>query len=99
MRATMFSVLLGAASVAAVMVPQSAMAQTRTSADTVGASKLVVVGDDRRPGHGGPGGFVNCPPGTQPTPFDMPIYDDEGLFVVGYKTVWFCLPDDLEPAG
>ncbi|MGH8611228.1 MAG: hypothetical protein ACREYF_04040 [Gammaproteobacteria bacterium] len=40
-----------------------------------------------------------CPSGTFLSPFDMPIYDDEGLFVVGYQTVWFCLPEDLEPAG
>ncbi|MGH8606421.1 MAG: hypothetical protein ACREX9_03070 [Gammaproteobacteria bacterium] len=41
-----------------------------------------------------------CPLGTFLSPFDMPIYDDEeGLFVVGYETVWFCLPEDLEPAG
>ena len=29
----------------------------------------------------------------------MPIYDADGLFVVGYETVWVCIPDDLEPAG
>lgn len=48
----------------------------------------------------GPKDFVNrCPLGTHLSPFDMPIYDQEGLFVVGYKTIWFCLPDDLEPEG
>lgn len=40
-----------------------------------------------------------CPKGTHLAPFDMPIYDRNGVFVVGYKTVWMCLPDDLEPAG
>jgi len=43
---------------------------------------------------------IRCPDGTFLSPFEMPIYDDnDGLFVVGYETVWFCLPDDLEPAG
>jgi hypothetical protein len=46
-----------------------------------------------------PGGLVNCPAGYHLSPFDMPVYDDAGLFVVGYETVWFCIPDDLEPAG
>jgi len=40
-----------------------------------------------------------CPKGTSLSPFEMPIYDDDGLFVVGYQTVWFCIRDDLEPAG
>lgn len=40
-----------------------------------------------------------CPEGTVASPFEMPIYDeDDGLFVVGFKTVWFCIPEDLEPA-
>jgi hypothetical protein len=33
------------------------------------------------------------------TPFEMPIYDDEGWFVVGWETVWYCVDEDLEPAG
>lgn len=40
-----------------------------------------------------------CPDGTHLSPFDMPIYDAKGLFVVGHETVWMCIPDDLEPAG
>jgi hypothetical protein len=44
--------------------------------------------------------YVNaCPKGTTLTPFPMPIYDDDGLFVIDFRTVWFCLPADLEPAG
>jgi len=42
---------------------------------------------------------IRCPEGTFHSPFEMPIYDNDGLFVVGYETVWFCLPDDLEPEG
>ena len=38
-----------------------------------------------------------CPAGTVPSQFDMPIYD--GLFVVDFEKVWFCLDEDLEPAG
>lgn len=42
---------------------------------------------------------ARCPEGTFLSPFEKPIYDDDGLFVVGYETVWYCLRDDLEPAG
>lgn len=49
------------------------------------------------PGKDAPNTF--CPGGTVATPFEQPIYDDEGLFVVGYETVWYCLPVDLEPEG
>lgn len=45
-------------------------------------------------------GFVApCPSGTFLSPFEMPVYDNNGLFVIDYKTVWFCIPNDLEPAG
>ena len=40
-----------------------------------------------------------CPGGTVATPFEQPIYDENDLFVVGYETVWFCIPVDVEPAG
>ncbi|NOZ52191.1 MAG: hypothetical protein GXP08_03445 [Gammaproteobacteria bacterium] len=40
-----------------------------------------------------------CPKGTSRSPFEMPIYDDDGHFVVDYKTVWFCIRDDLQPEG
>lgn len=43
---------------------------------------------------------ARCPEGTELSPFPMPIYDDEtGLFVIGFKTVWYCLSTELEPAG
>lgn len=45
------------------------------------------------------GGIVECPAGSALSPFMMPIYDKDGLFVVDFETVWFCLPKDLEPAG
>ncbi len=67
----------------------------------------------RRTGDGpGPMGFTGqlCPAGTEPSAFPMPIYDpigpdgipgtaDDGLFVDHFETVWYCLPEDLEPAG
>jgi len=58
----------------------------------------------RRSGGGGPPTIppvlgARCPPGTVLSAFPMPIYDDDGLFVIGYETVWYCLPEDLEPAG
>ena len=63
-----------------------------------GAFKLVERRDSTPPR--GPGDLVNrCPDDTTLTPVDMPVYDEEGLFVVGHKIVWFCLPDDLQPEG
>lgn len=50
--------------------------------------------------HSHPDDFLGrCPKGTVASPFEMPIYDKDGLFVVGFRTVWFCIPEDLEPAG
>jgi hypothetical protein len=40
-----------------------------------------------------------CPLGSSLSPFDMPIYGEDGFFVVGFKTVWMCLPEDVVPAG
>ena len=40
-----------------------------------------------------------CPEGTFLSPFEMPIYDSDGKFVIGYETVYYCLPIGLEPAG
>jgi hypothetical protein len=32
--------------------------------------------------------------------FDVPIYDPvHGWWVIGWETTWFCVPEDLEPAG
>ena len=100
----MFVVAIGAA--AAAMAPQPAVAETRTAtvvADTrsgsaagSGTLKLAVVD---RGGRAGPDGFASCPEGSYLSPFEMPIYDADGRFVVGYETVWYCIPDDLEPAG
>ena len=42
---------------------------------------------------------IFCPGGTVATAFDQPIYDDDGLFVIGSETVWYCVPADLEPEG
>jgi len=42
---------------------------------------------------------IKCPRGSSLQPYEMPIYDDRGLFVIGHKTVWFCIPDDATPAG
>lgn len=72
-------------------VPASSFAvkkRSRTSLRKSFSTKLTLIGD-----------FINCPPGTVPTAFPMPIYDEEGLFVIGYETVWFCIDEDLEPQG
>ncbi len=51
-------------------------------------------------GWGGPGDIVNkCASDEVLTAVEVPIYDDEGLFVIGWKTVWMCIPAGLEPAG
>ena len=42
---------------------------------------------------------VRCPDGYELQPFDMPIYDEEGLFVIGHETVWFCIDPTAPPAG
>jgi hypothetical protein len=42
--------------------------------------------------------LIMCPENTVPSAFPMPIYDKKGLVVIGYKTVWYCLPEGLEPA-
>jgi len=42
---------------------------------------------------------ARCPAGSVLSPFDMPIYDDQGLFVIGLESVWVCVPANLEPAG
>jgi len=62
----------------------------RESERKSGLVKLQVIGDYK----------IACPPGTVPTAFPMPIYDEEtGLWVVDYETVWFCIDEDLEPEG
>jgi hypothetical protein len=43
----------------------------------------------------GPG----CPEGTVLILWNKPIYDADGLFVVGWELVPYCVPEDLEPAG
>ncbi|WP_404790016.1 hypothetical protein [Altericista sp. CCNU0014] len=51
-------------------------------------------------GLGGPGVLrAGCPKGQTPSSWQKPIYDKNGLFVVGWETVATCIPDDLEPAG
>jgi hypothetical protein len=42
---------------------------------------------------------AKCPKGTVSIVHEMPVYDEDGLFVVCYKKVPFCVPEDLEPAG
>lgn len=115
MRAKTKMFMLGVVSAAAVVLaPQPGLAaDSRASAtEEKTATAVVQQPDGRGPavgglvvvagrggGGSGPGGIVWCPPGYHLSPFEMPIYDEAGLFVVGYETVWFCIPDDLEPAG
>lgn len=84
---------------AAVGAPAATTVAYEPATRTGGVAVLAL----RAPRGGGPTGpidsFINCPPGYHPSPFEMPVYDDDGLFVIGYETVWFCIPDDLEPAG
>ena len=87
------------------------IASTRNTGELDTASKFVYQNDQttatlklRKPtthGHLGPTEVIvdRCPEDTVLTPYDMPIYDEDGLFVIGYKKTWFCLPVDLEPEG
>lgn len=91
--------LLGACSiVAGLLMPQAAMAATRAPEET---RRTTVSVPDTRPSSGLSisDRIINCPADTHPVPFDMPVYDEDGLFVVGHYTVWFCIPDDYEPQG
>ncbi len=88
--------LLGACSiVAGLLMPQAAMAATVAPEEL---RRTTVKAPAPRPTTG-PIILINCPKGSTPSPFEMPIYDDDGWFVVGYETVWFCIPDDFEPQG
>jgi hypothetical protein len=40
-----------------------------------------------------------CPKGQVHSSWQKPIYDANGLFVVGWETVYTCIPADLEPQG
>ena len=40
-----------------------------------------------------------CPEGTHLVWFKMPIYDKEGLFVIGHKLVPYCVDNNNVPAG
>ncbi len=64
--------------------PQSIQMQRRpTSRPPAGPSRLT----------------VGCGPDQVMSSWEKPIYDDQGLFVVGWETVSTCIPKDLEPAG
>ncbi|NCJ05858.1 hypothetical protein GS597_04900 [Synechococcales cyanobacterium C] len=53
-----------------------------------------------RPRPLGPSNLTNgCSPDEFMSFWDKPIYDADGLFVVGWEKVSICLPKDLEPAG
>ena len=113
MKGRITTVLLSFALGAALLVPQSALAadQKRPTSESQkvqflmselnrGAQVLDVAAPEIGGGpRQGPDDIIVCPEGYHPSPFEMPVYDENGLFVVGYETVWFCIPDDLEPAG
>ena len=42
---------------------------------------------------------IECPEGTYLVIWDQPIYDDEGLFIIGYEPTPYCIDEDTEPAG
>lgn len=41
----------------------------------------------------------DCPEGTYPKVAHYPVYDENGLFVIGWRASVFCMPIDYEPAG
>jgi hypothetical protein len=51
-------------------------------------------------GFGGSGVLRDrCPEGQTPSSWQKPIYDKNGLFVIGWETVATCIPKGLQPAG
>ncbi|MDN3638616.1 hypothetical protein QWY82_07345 [Simiduia curdlanivorans] len=40
-----------------------------------------------------------CPAGSVEIWWDMPVYDEQGLFVVGHTATRTCIPESLDPAG
>lgn len=78
---------------------QLPMSQSEGASSERTRPKLVGPNGREVPPVGGLKGLISCPEGYHPSPFDMPIYDEDGLFVIGHETVWICIPDDLEPAG
>lgn len=104
MKRRMTMAVLGAlTAIWSLALAPAALAQERTSfSQTTQFNKstiLAIEDQHRRINRPGELTGVTCPEGTFASPFEMPIYDDQGQFVVGYETVWFCLPGDLEPAG
>ncbi len=48
----------------------------------------------------GSGNFIQrCAEGEILTWYEEPIYDEQGLFVVDWKKVRVCVPEDLTPEG
>ncbi len=90
--------LLGAVTLGTTMLwPQAAGAADAVRTDQ---SSSIVAPTSRQVSPAGDlKGLVDCPDGYHLVPFQMPIYDSDGLFVVGWETKWYCVPDDLEPAG
>ncbi len=91
---------------ATVLAPQAAGATESRRSQSTGSpgaerttSQAMVPTGRQLPPVGGQKGLADCAEGHHLSPFEMPIYDDDGLFVIGHETVWVCIPDDLEPAG
>ena len=40
-----------------------------------------------------------CPEGQILIMWDKPIYDEQGLFVIGHEKVPVCIPENTQPAG
>ena len=108
MKGRTIAAVLAGSYVVALFAPQAAFAAETKTRSTDGQNIQVLMQRNTATAlvaspHDGPSrnldGLANCPAGYHLSPFEMPVYDENGLFVVGYETVWFCIPDDLEPAG
>lgn len=106
MKSLMIKTLVGTAAVGAAMLMPPAASAAELSRPAPATAKVAPSGGQlrlvqppSRPNHVPPVIGSPCPEGTHLSPFDQPIYDEAGLFVVGYETVWYCLPDNREPAG
>ena len=90
------------ASLLATIIPMSAnavpsvIAQHQSSRFQSRPSKTE---PQRRPAGGSQSFVQNCPEGQKIVMWKKPIYDEQGLFIVGHKEVPVCVPIDAKPAG
>jgi hypothetical protein len=95
-------VLIGAGLFTLALLVASGLGGTAPTARADGPATTVIAAPSSTPRPVRPAAgtlIAKCPEGTVLVVFDQPVYDASGLFVIGYKPVPYCVPEDLEPAG